>query len=83
MTLKPALRRDLEALRESSWKLRLVGDMGSSDLECNDVEMATKANITETVKETGACHDPVQQRAIGVPVEQWRYSIPRERERIE
>lgn len=50
MTLKPCLLRALEALSESSLKVSLVENMGSSDLERNDVEMATKTKITDTLK---------------------------------
>lgn len=48
-TLKPASLRALEALTESSFVMGFRGGNAPLEFECSVVEMAKKANITDTV----------------------------------
>lgn len=64
MVLKPALLKALDAFKESSSAMALLGGVAEWEVEFRAVEMAKKARTTEMAKKMGACHHWNEQFAI-------------------
>lgn len=65
MVLKPALLKALDAFKESSSAMDLLGGVAVWEVdEWRAVEMAKKAKTTEMEKTMGACHHSNEHLAI-------------------